>query len=77
MQIPFKDVQLGEKFVTHYSKRRYGGVKVAPTTIVDSHGGTFLGNSVILTDHVDALAYDAGAIVVTDENEPVEVQRKP
>jgi hypothetical protein len=81
MEIPFRDVRLGEKFISRKTKRCFGAVKVAPTEVssqgtVQARGGaTYIGNAVILTDHVGKLAHDAGILVTMANERMVEVLR--
>ena len=81
MELAFRDVHLGEKFVSRRTKRCFGGVKVGLTkvssksTVQALDGPTYIGNAVILTDHAGCLADDAGNILIMRDIEIVEVQR--
>ena len=77
----FADVRLGEKFISRRTKRCFGGVKIAPTevsskgTVQALEGPTYVGNAVILTDHIGQLAHDAGFVTIMKDSRIVEVQR--
>lgn len=81
MELAFKDVRLGEKFVSHRTMRYFGGVKIAPTEVSSEgttqalKGPTYVGNAVILTDYFRSPAFDAGSILVMEDSCIVEVQR--
>ncbi len=82
MEIMFRDVSLGEKFICRRSMRCFGAVKIAPTE-VSSRGtlhalkaSTYVGNAVMLTDHTGLPANDAGRIVNIPYHQLVEVQRQ-
>lgn len=80
IEVPFSEVNSGERFTSRKSKRYFVGVKIAPTevsskgTVQESDGPTYTGNAVILGDGF-VLAHDARAIIIMDENEVVEVLR--
>lgn len=80
-ELSFREVRLGEKFISRRTKRYFGAVKVAPTETWS--GGTqagevpmhVIGNAVLLTDHSGGLAPDAGLILAIKDDELVEVER--
>jgi hypothetical protein len=71
MKIKFGDVQAGEQFITHYSKRRLTAIKVAQTQIASGQ----ICNAVILLGHTDQPAEDIGAMIFEGDDLEVEVKR--
>lgn len=81
MEIMFREVRLGEKFVARRSMRSFGAVKIAPTEVSSAgtmqalKAPTYIGNAVILTDHTGGAADDAGRIIIIRDSQVVEVYR--
>lgn len=63
----FKKLPSGTKFISERGKRRFGGVKISPTPIKDKEGNILLANAVIITDHNEQLAKDAGSLIFIDD----------
>jgi hypothetical protein len=81
MDIFFREVRLGEKFICRRSMRYFGAVKIAPTEVSSAgtmralKAPTYIGNAVILTDHTGGAADDAGRIISMRDSQIVEVYR--
>lgn len=70
MLATFGDVPNGARFATSSSRTLRTYVKVAPTTLPD--GETV--NAVVLLNHNDYPAEDLGAMMLFEDNLPVEVR---
>lgn len=75
IQIPFKEVKIGESFISKRTKRCFGCMKIKETSAVDNTR-MFLAKAVILTDHAGEPADDRGTLVGFDDNTIVEVDRE-
>lgn len=79
MEIAFRDVPVGERFVSHKTKRCFGGVKIVPTevssrgTIQALEGPSYTANAVIVLNHLGKPAHDAGFLTIMRDDDIVEI----
>jgi hypothetical protein len=73
LEILFKELLPGERFISKNTERHYGGIKIVAAR-VSQNGRKFYANAVILTDHEGERARDAGSLIQVQDTDAVEVE---
>ncbi len=78
-EVQFKDVPVGESFISLRTKRAFGGIKIQETPVQMLQSLLFSGeeritvNAVILADHVGERAHDCGTLISLEPEHMVSI----